>query len=1150
MATTAAASDVREKILKEGPLRHKQTGIGLLRWRQRHVVFKITHSGRLRLIVYKELPAVPANEAKEIQIEQFGGLETNFKLDNEKYLFAIVTNCATDCFSAETPQEMSDWTTVLQEYLGKELVLNVNIPFKQHILKSGRAQLRVRNTGFTITTCDNPPRSQGSWQIIHIRKYGGSDSFRFQTGSKCPTGEYLYTLQTDDNARLKSLFNDLSQHKPIFSDDRVGRRMTLEKSLGSTTKNASHAKASNRFSLQSGAERDPARIYENRTAFQTTHHHSADVPALFHQGRRHSAAESDIANPLSHVLHSHAKASSSTNTSKSTEDISDGLYQNMQKSSQHGRRSPTKRTHFTAAASGEDIPDGYYTVAPPQIVKNSLSSNPSLPSSPEEESFVHKRASSAMSRHTPPICEEEEGAFGDEYIYSTREVAMKVVGENLVVQKGSSKPQRKKHSSPPVLQEGSVYQNLEFMKGSPKGIVASADMDEARRNSVDPSAHMQQPVGGEDFSPRNYTNVSFALKSVHGRAVAGKKASVESAVSPINGIRSKPRPATTAVRKISAPTKIREHRPTMSPQEKTRSATRYSPARLTPHSPSQLRPSRSNFELNTSGPDAQPQTTSNQSVYDYYNVHVPQLPANCNGAEKALGLRNQFTPPVNDVRHSLDSLDIDSNDGFVAATGNATYEGHGDEQPAVIEQPAADPDHYASFHRIENSTQPNSSAFNKMEYSMLSEFRLSPAPRLRNDGTTAVSSYDHLELRSSSNSPCFSPDPMIADRVASPRPNCYDTLAPESKSKMPYDTLIPRSEDNKSSSSSPEAHNVNKSFQYSRKVKYLRHSHRYESIEVDDEDSSGEAANTPTGSEDRYGGITSTKQEVFSVRTRTANGHVKRLSTKSTNTQPRKKHLPLQGTDCVTVTREQADTVAEKPLPESFVKEASPDSSHFLTRNMDDPRKDPVPTDESFHHDCPENTSISSPSHRTTHEVVSLPPPKKIQSIKVEIAEQSHPGSKDTRAPLLPPRTSNSVTNDVSTAAAISDDDDAPPLPPRPVEQAFMVPLPRAEFDFNKPPVPPKPRVLCPSESEAAPKYVAVDFINNRDSSHNDFTVVAPTTHEGERPHQIFAAMDSTSDRVPYVAVDFKMTAGLATTKVQVEDQRTKEMEFLEAKKN
>ncbi len=63
-----------------------------------------------------------------------------------------------------------------------ELVLNIYIPTKQNNLKSGRALLRIRNTGFTITTCDSPPRCQGTWQIIHIRKYGGSESFRFQTG--------------------------------------------------------------------------------------------------------------------------------------------------------------------------------------------------------------------------------------------------------------------------------------------------------------------------------------------------------------------------------------------------------------------------------------------------------------------------------------------------------------------------------------------------------------------------------------------------------------------------------------------------------------------------------------------------------------------------------------------------------------------------------------------------------------------------------------------------------------------------------------------------------------------------------------------------------------------------------------------------------
>lgn len=50
------------------------------------------------------------------------------------------------------------------------------------MLKAGKAQLRIRNTGFTITSTDTPPKCQGSWQILHIRKFGGSDAFRFETG--------------------------------------------------------------------------------------------------------------------------------------------------------------------------------------------------------------------------------------------------------------------------------------------------------------------------------------------------------------------------------------------------------------------------------------------------------------------------------------------------------------------------------------------------------------------------------------------------------------------------------------------------------------------------------------------------------------------------------------------------------------------------------------------------------------------------------------------------------------------------------------------------------------------------------------------------------------------------------------------------------
>ena len=66
--------------------------------------------------------------------------------------------------------------------LPPELTFGIVIAQKQGQLKSGRGVLRIRNTGFTITTSDSPPRCMGTWQITHIRKFGGSSSFKFQTG--------------------------------------------------------------------------------------------------------------------------------------------------------------------------------------------------------------------------------------------------------------------------------------------------------------------------------------------------------------------------------------------------------------------------------------------------------------------------------------------------------------------------------------------------------------------------------------------------------------------------------------------------------------------------------------------------------------------------------------------------------------------------------------------------------------------------------------------------------------------------------------------------------------------------------------------------------------------------------------------------------
>ena len=86
-----------------------------------------------------------------------------------------------------------------------ELVINVEVPHKQKFLKSGKAQMRIRNTGFTITSLDAPPKCMGTWLILHVRKFGGGDAFKFETGNfittvKCiihhefPLGVHLYNI--------------------------------------------------------------------------------------------------------------------------------------------------------------------------------------------------------------------------------------------------------------------------------------------------------------------------------------------------------------------------------------------------------------------------------------------------------------------------------------------------------------------------------------------------------------------------------------------------------------------------------------------------------------------------------------------------------------------------------------------------------------------------------------------------------------------------------------------------------------------------------------------------------------------------------------------------------------------------------------------
>ena len=88
-------------------------------WKTRYVVFKISGGGRLQFIIYKESPTSPANEVKEIPIEEYGGLESNTKVDSEKNVFSVITTNMTDTFATESGEDLMEWTQLLQEYLGK-----------------------------------------------------------------------------------------------------------------------------------------------------------------------------------------------------------------------------------------------------------------------------------------------------------------------------------------------------------------------------------------------------------------------------------------------------------------------------------------------------------------------------------------------------------------------------------------------------------------------------------------------------------------------------------------------------------------------------------------------------------------------------------------------------------------------------------------------------------------------------------------------------------------------------------------------------------------------------------------------------------------------------------------------------------------------
>ena len=136
-------------------------------------------------------------------------------------------------------------------------------------------------------------------------------------------------------------------------------------------------------------------------------------------------------------------------------------YQNVN----HGRSSiPESSTqpHMHFSTVNVPVPNGYYNVAPPTLVKRIGSRTGSPLSSPEDKASVMQELGSVTRSPTMDVASQQLASAFERY---SPEISMDVVVDNLVASKSS---QRSKAFSPAFDAQGdeTLYQNVEFMRGS------------------------------------------------------------------------------------------------------------------------------------------------------------------------------------------------------------------------------------------------------------------------------------------------------------------------------------------------------------------------------------------------------------------------------------------------------------------------------------------------------------------------------------------------------------------------------------------------------------------------------------------------------------------------------------------------------------
>ena len=423
--------------------------------------------------------------------------------------------------------------------------------------------------------------------------------------------------------------------------------------------------------------------------------------------------------------------------------------------------------------------------------------------------------------------------------------------------------------------------------------------------------------------------------------------------------------------------------------------------------------------------------------------------------------------------------------------------------------------------------------------------------------TSTAPRYDHLELvRTNSGTTRFSPSPSPENlsRSNTPHPSAvYDQLALKEPSSSPSHNTSEKKDDKQ-----PQSHSdVVTSTPYTRKVGIIGHGHTYDYIEVmlrGREQENSSAVPGPEISKSSRHNSDPGKSDSDTTNSTVQNADVNEFPSqwidhsryslrdqevRSPSTQSRRKPLPLQSVPLDDSFNDKiTDQKFDKPLPKPRKTESISSTGGGSEYDLNKP---------------PLQSSVSR--ERSHSPVVVKPTSKHIQQKNIDSLN-------DECTMTTPPLTSHQPSSLADTKPILSKlvntyygSQSLPPpaVPSRQIQQqtSFTISLPATEFQFNKPLVPPKPRVLenKPSGPSGGTQYAQMRFSNSDDElnytkvslNHRINTVVSQSggNHDNQSYHD-----DKT--KVVYQSINFEVTEGLRKTREDVENQRSREIEWLE----